>query len=62
MLESAGTGVFLADHTKVGQVASAYVADVGSADLLITDSGADPATLAALTDGGLRIAVVDPAP
>ncbi len=62
MLESADRGVFLADHTKIGTVASAFVADVDRADLLVTDSGADPEVLETLRAGGLEIEVVEPAP
>jgi len=61
MLESAGEVVFLADHTKIGRVASAFVGDIGSADLLVTDCGADAELLDALRRSGLPIEVVEPA-
>ncbi len=61
MLRSASYSVLLADHDKIGAVASAFVADVDSADLLITDSGADPAVLEALRERGLETEVVEPA-
>ncbi len=41
MVRSAGRTVFLADHDKIGEVASAFVTDISGADLLITDDGAD---------------------
>jgi DeoR family transcriptional regulator of aga operon len=61
MLESADEVVFLADHTKIGSVASAFVADIESADLLVTDSGADPEVLDALRQRGLVTEVVEAA-
>ena len=60
MLNSADYCVFLADHEKVGAVSSAFVADIGSADLLVTDAGADPEVLESLAGGGLETKVVDP--
>ncbi len=60
MLDSASTAVFLADHAKIGKVASAFVADVHRADLLVTDHRADPEVLAALRENGLEIVVVEP--
>jgi DeoR family transcriptional regulator of aga operon len=60
MVRSAGKIVFLADHGKVGRVASAFVADMSGADLLITDDGADASVLGNLEGGGLAIDVVRP--
>jgi len=60
MLKSANYRVFLADHEKIGNVASAYVADIESADLLITDTGADPEILENLSDLDLEIETVEP--
>jgi DeoR/GlpR family transcriptional regulator of sugar metabolism len=60
MMESADRTVFLADHDKIGKVASAFVADLAGADLLVTDSRADRGVLDALRDGGLEIEVVEP--
>lgn len=59
MLESADYGIFLADHDKIGSVASAFVAGIDQADLLVTDSGADPKLLESFTEGGLETKVVD---
>jgi len=61
MLASANYSVFLADHEKIGAVASAFVADIASANLLVTDSGANPEILESLHDGGLATKVVEPA-
>ncbi len=60
MRRSAKYSVFLADHDKIGAVASAFVADIESADLLITDSGADQTILHELQARGLRVDVVEP--
>lgn len=57
MIASAERVVFLADHTKLGCVASAFVARLPQADLLITDDGADPKVLAELRNAGLEIQV-----
>ena len=62
MLQSADYCVFLADHEKVGNIASAFVADIDKADLLVTDSGADPEVLESLHEGGLETKIVEPAP
>jgi DeoR family transcriptional regulator of aga operon len=58
MVRSAAKSVFLADHDKIGQVASAFVADISGADLLITDVGADAVVLGNLRADGLAIEVV----
>ena len=60
MLDFSDYSIFLADHDKIGTVASAFVADIDKADLLITDSGADPAFLESFNEGGLEIKVVEP--
>ena len=52
--------VFLADHDKIGKVASAFVTDISGADLLITDDAADPATLGELRAEGLAVDMVRP--
>jgi DeoR family transcriptional regulator of aga operon len=58
MVRSAAKSVFLADHDKIGEVASAFVADTSGADLLITDDGADASVLDNLRRDGLSIEVV----
>jgi len=60
MVRSAGKTIFLADHDKIGHVASAFVTDVSGADLLITDAGADASVLSNLEGDGLAIEVVRP--
>ena len=60
MLNSADRKIFLADHDKIGHVASAFVADIASADLLVTDSGANEEVLGHLRDQGLEIEAVEP--
>ena len=54
--------VVVADSSKLGQVSLATFAGCDDVDELVTDSGADPATLAALADTGLRIHQVEPLP
>jgi len=61
MVRSSEKIVFLADHDKIGKVASAHVAEVTSADLLITDDGSDESVLANLNFDGLAIEAVRPA-
>jgi DeoR family transcriptional regulator of aga operon len=60
MVRSAGKTVFLADHNKIGEVASAFVTDISGADLLITDDAADASVLGNLRGDGLAIEVVRP--
>jgi DeoR family fructose operon transcriptional repressor len=60
MVRSAEKIVFLADHDKIGRVASALVTDVSGADLLITDEGADETVLGNLRSDGLAIDLVRP--
>jgi DeoR family transcriptional regulator of aga operon len=60
MVRSADKVVFLADHDKIGKVASAFVTDISGADVLITDDGADTSVLANLNADGLAIEVVRP--
>jgi len=61
MVRSSEKIVFLADHVKIGKVTSAHVAEVTSADLLITDDGSDGSVLANLNSDGLAIEAVRPA-
>jgi len=41
-------------------VASAFVGDISCADLLVTDSGADPSVLANLRAERLKVVTADP--
>jgi DeoR/GlpR family transcriptional regulator of sugar metabolism len=49
--------IVVADHTKFGQVASAYVAPVERISTLVTDSTTDPHTLSELESMGVRVIV-----
>jgi DeoR family transcriptional regulator of aga operon len=58
MVRSANKVVFLADSDKIGKVASAFVADITEADLLITDSGVDQVQLRELQARGMEVDLV----
>ncbi len=58
MLDSAARSVFLADHGKLGRAASAFVASLEEADMLLTDAGAPPDQLEALAGAGLDVTAV----
>ncbi len=60
MVKAAHSTVFLADHDKVGKVASAFVTDVAGSDLLITDEAADMETIDELRAAGLAVDLVAP--
>lgn len=60
MVRSADRTVFLADHDKIGEVASAFVADISGADLLITDNLADKTIIRELEADGLVVESVHP--
>jgi DeoR/GlpR family transcriptional regulator of sugar metabolism len=60
MVKAAQSTVFLADHDKVGNVASAFVTDVAGSDLLITDEAADMETIDELRAAGLAVDLVAP--
>jgi DeoR family transcriptional regulator of aga operon len=47
--------IFLADHGKIGHVATAKIMDIAEAELLVTDSGADAASLRLLEQAGLNV-------
>jgi DeoR/GlpR family transcriptional regulator of sugar metabolism len=49
--------IVVADHTKFGSVASAYVAPVDRITTLVTDAAADPQTLARLEALGVHVLV-----
>jgi DeoR/GlpR family transcriptional regulator of sugar metabolism len=51
--------ILVADHTKFGKVASAYIAPVERVTTLVTDSKADPHTLARLREMGIQVIVAD---
>ena len=58
MVRSATKTIFLADHDKIGEVASAFVANISAADLLITNDRADASVLGSLEGDGLAIELV----
>ncbi len=60
MVRAAQKVVFLADHDKIGAVASAYVTDISGADLLITDDGADETVIESLRAEGVAVDTVTP--
>jgi len=51
----------VADHSKFGKVASAYVASVDRMTTLVTDADTDPETLTQLQRMGIRIIVAEKA-
>jgi DeoR/GlpR family transcriptional regulator of sugar metabolism len=62
MVAGARRVVVVADSSKLGQVSLATFAGCDDVDELITDSGADQATLDALTAAGLRVRLAEPQP
>jgi DeoR/GlpR family transcriptional regulator of sugar metabolism len=59
IIEMAPELVVVADHTKFGKVASAYLAPIERITTLVTDSETDPATLGHLGRMGIRVIVAD---
>ena len=59
IIEMAPTLIVVADHTKFGTVASAYIAPVERITTLVTDSGTGPEILARLEEMGVRVIVAD---
>ena len=57
IIEMAPHLVVVADHTKFGKVASAYVAPVQRITTLVTDTDADPKMLAQVSELGVRVLV-----
>ncbi|HET8728515.1 MAG TPA: DeoR/GlpR family DNA-binding transcription regulator [Alphaproteobacteria bacterium] len=57
MIDAASRRIFVADHTKLMQVATARVAALDAADLLITDEDAPPEAVKALRRAGLEVAI-----
>ena len=51
--------IVVADHTKFGKVASAFIAPVARIKTLVTDPHADPETLARLRQLGIRVVVAE---
>ncbi len=57
MIRAANRVVFLADHSKLKHVATARIAALGEADMLITDGNASIETLRELRAAGLEVIV-----
>lgn len=57
LLAVPGRRILLADHGKLGRTALHRVAELPEFERLVTDSGADPATVRELTDGRLTATV-----
>ncbi|MFL6222649.1 MAG: DeoR/GlpR family DNA-binding transcription regulator [Actinomycetes bacterium] len=62
MVAGARRVVVVADSSKLGQVSLATFAGCDDVDELLTDTGADQATLDALTATGLRVRLAEPQP
>jgi DeoR/GlpR family transcriptional regulator of sugar metabolism len=60
MVAGARRVVVVADSSKLGQVSLATFAGIEEVDELVTDAGADRATLAALEEAGLPVRLVEP--
>jgi DeoR/GlpR family transcriptional regulator of sugar metabolism len=59
IIEMAPELILVADHTKFGKVASAYLAPIDRVTTLVTDLKADPEILAQLEGLGIRVVVAD---
>lgn len=59
IIEMAPELIVVADHTKFGKVASAYLAPVERITTLVTDAGADPAWLSRLREIGIHVIVAE---
>lgn len=51
--------IVVADHTKFGKVASAYLAPLERVKVLVTDAGADPQMLARLAEMGIHVIIAE---
>jgi DeoR family transcriptional regulator, aga operon transcriptional repressor len=58
MIRHATRVVLVADSSKIGKVAFARICEAGEVDELITDRAASPHAVRALTDAGVRVALV----
>jgi DeoR/GlpR family transcriptional regulator of sugar metabolism len=59
IIEMAPELILVADHTKFGQVAAAYLAPVERITTLVTDSKADPEMMSRFGELGIRIIVAE---
>lgn len=53
--------VLLADHTKLGKVSTTFVAGLRDIHTVVTDAGADPDQVSALTEAGTQVLVAEDA-
>jgi DeoR/GlpR family transcriptional regulator of sugar metabolism len=51
--------IVVADHTKFGKIASAYLAPIERITTIVTDSRTDPETIEYLKDMGIRVILAD---
>ena len=58
MIRSAQNVIAVADGSKIGEVQAAQSAKITDIDLLVTDSSADPAEIAAIRRKGVQVIVV----
>ena len=62
MIGCARRVVVVADSSKLGKIAFARICEVSEISELITDAGADPDAVRALTDSGVKVTLVGDAP
>jgi DeoR/GlpR family transcriptional regulator of sugar metabolism len=60
IIEMAQELIVLADHTKLGQTAAAFIAPITRMNTLVTDDRADPDFLENLRAAGIRVIVAGP--
>jgi len=53
--------ILVADHTKFGQISTAFVAPITAVDTVVTDSLVATETVATLTEAGIRVIVAEEA-
>jgi len=58
MVERAERVIVVADHTKLNRVAFAHIAPAERANMLVTDTGADPATVQQIRALGIEVILV----
>jgi DeoR/GlpR family transcriptional regulator of sugar metabolism len=62
MMRCADEVVVVADHTKIGRQALAFLCELAAIDTLIVDAGATPEQRKLITDGGARLIVAGETP
>jgi DeoR family transcriptional regulator of aga operon len=58
MLRHAQRAVLVADSSKIGKVTFARICPARDVDELITDEGAEPGAVQALTEAGMQVTLV----